>query len=222
MRCRGGRSTTMIAGRTREVANLKRRDRVDFCLWKPSENGQRRGGNSLGIAGRPGWHIEMFGYGRTNCLWKNHLAIQDASVEGAKKPASTVFAFRRRAWTAIPHHEGRMPKAAAPTARRNARYWLHNEMLSVEGSKCPGRFVLFTEGLVGTGRAGRMCRFVMAHAHLSASRWLDGESADEAEKFVRKCAMVLKSGLRVRLPEGAQKREPLNQVLNSWTILKML
>ncbi|MFZ9073325.1 MAG: cysteine--tRNA ligase, partial [Paracoccaceae bacterium] len=111
-----GRSVEdMIAGARVEVAPYKR-DPMDFVLWKPSED-ETPGWESPWGRGRPGWHIEC------SAMAKDLLG-ESFDIHGGGNDLL------------FPHHENEIAQShcAHPEAHF-ARYWLHNEMLQVEGKK---------------------------------------------------------------------------------------
>ncbi|MFN3955046.1 MAG: cysteine--tRNA ligase [Pararhodobacter sp.] len=143
-----GRSVDdMIAGARVEVAPYKD-DPMDFVLWKPSDAGLP-GWDSPWGRGRPGWHIE--------CSAMAHdLLGPSFDIHGGGLDLQ------------FPHHENEIAQSccAYPDAGF-ARYWLHNEMLLVEGrkmSKSLGNFFTVRD-LLDQGWPGEVIRFVMLSTH---------------------------------------------------------
>ena len=164
-----GRSTEdMIAGARVEVAPYKR-DPMDFVLWKPSED-ETPGWESPWGRGRPGWHIEC------SAMAKDLLG---ASFDIHGGGNDLLF----------PHHENEIAQShcAHPEAHF-ARYWLHNEMLQVEGkkmSKSLGNFFTVRD-LLDQGYAGEVIRFVFLSTHYGKPMdWTDTKARD-AENTLRK------------------------------------
>ena len=143
-----GRSVDdMIAGARVEVAPYKRNP-MDFVLWKPAQ-GDEPGWDSPWGRGRPGWHIE--------CSAMAHdLLGATFDIHGGGNDLQ------------FPHHENEIAqsKCAHPEGGF-ARYWLHNEMLQVEGrkmSKSLGNFFTVRD-LLDQGVPGEVIRFVMLGTH---------------------------------------------------------
>ncbi len=143
-----GRSVDdMIAGARVEVAPFKR-DPMDFVLWKPSD-ASLPGWESPWGRGRPGWHIE--------CSAMSHeLLGASFDIHGGGLDLQ------------FPHHENEIAQSccAFPDAGF-ARYWLHNEMVQVEGkkmSKSLGNFFTVRD-LLDQGWPGEVIRFVMLSTH---------------------------------------------------------
>ena len=164
-----GRSVDdMIAGARVEVAPYKR-DPMDFVLWKPSSKDQP-GWDSPWGWGRPGWHIE--------CSAMSHDLL-GASFDIHGGGNDLLF----------PHHENELAQSrCAHPDHGFANYWLHNEMLQVDGkkmSKSLGNFFTVRD-LLDQGYAGEVIRFVFLSTHYGKPMdWTDVK-AREAEKTLRK------------------------------------
>jgi len=164
-----GRSVDdMIAGARVEVAPYKR-DPMDFVLWKPS-NADQPGWDSPWGVGRPGWHIE--------CSAMSHDLL-GASFDIHGGGNDLLF----------PHHENELAQSrCAHPDHGFANYWLHNEMLQVDGkkmSKSLGKFFTVRD-LLDQGYAGEVIRFVFLSTHYGKPMdWTDAK-AREVEKTLRK------------------------------------
>ncbi len=164
-----GRSVDdMIAGARVEVAPYKRNP-MDFVLWKPSGD-EEPGWNSPWGRGRPGWHIE--------CSAMSHELLGDSfDIHGGGNDLQ------------FPHHENEIAqsKCAHPEADF-ARYWLHNEMLQVEGrkmSKSLGNFFTVHD-LLEQGVPGEVIRFVFLGTHYRKPMDWTERKREEAEATLRK------------------------------------
>ena len=105
----------MLAGARIEVAPYKR-DAGDFVLWKPSSD-DLPGWESPWGRGRPGWHIEC------SAMSEAHLGDSiDIHAGGVDLQ--------------FPHHENEIAQSTcAHGGRVFARYWMHNGMLTMDGTK---------------------------------------------------------------------------------------
>ena len=164
-----GRSVDdMIAGARVEIAPYKR-DPMDFVLWKPS-NPDIPGWQSPWGRGRPGWHIE--------CSAMSYELLGDTfDIHGGGNDLM------------FPHHENELAQSCCANPEGGfARYWLHNEMLQVEGkkmSKSLGNFFTVRD-LLDKGYAGEVIRFVFLSTHYGKPMdWTD-DKAQSAEKTLRK------------------------------------
>ncbi|GHE85774.1 cysteine--tRNA ligase [Aliiroseovarius zhejiangensis] len=159
-----GRSVDdMIAGARVEVAPYKKNP-MDFVLWKPSTD-DLPGWDSPWGRGRPGWHIE--------CSAMSHeLLGATFDIHGGGNDLQ------------FPHHENEIAqsKCAHPDAGF-ANYWLHNEMLQVEGkkmSKSLGNFFTVHD-LLEQGVPGEVIRFVFLGTHYRKPMDWTEEKAVDAE-----------------------------------------
>ncbi len=164
-----GRSVEdMIAGARVEVAPFKRNP-MDFVLWKPSD-AETPGWDSPWGRGRPGWHIECSAMARE--LLGDTFDIHGGGID-----------------LQFPHHENEIAQSACAHPEGGfARYWLHNEMLQVEGkkmSKSLGNFFTVRD-LLEQGVPGEVIRFVMLGTHYRKPMdWTEKKRA-EAEAVLRK------------------------------------
>ncbi|KAJ56656.1 cysteinyl-tRNA synthetase [Actibacterium mucosum KCTC 23349] len=143
-----GRSVDdMIAGARVEVAPYKE-DPMDFVLWKPSAD-DLPGWDSPWGRGRPGWHIECSAMA---------FDLLGASFDIHGGGNDLMF----------PHHENEMAQSCCANPEGGfANYWVHNEMLQVEGkkmSKSLGNFFTVRD-LLKEGVPGEVIRFVMLSTH---------------------------------------------------------
>ncbi|WP_372800196.1 cysteine--tRNA ligase [Paracoccus seriniphilus] len=164
-----GRSVDdMIAGARVEVAPFKR-DPMDFVLWKPSAPDQP-GWDSPWGRGRPGWHIECSAM--SAALLGPSFDIHGGGID-----------------LQFPHHENEVAQSccAHPDADF-ARFWLHNEMLQVEGkkmSKSLGNFFTVRD-LLDKGVPGEVIRLVMLSTHYRKPMDWTEAKASEAEAVLRR------------------------------------
>ncbi|WP_019955182.1 cysteine--tRNA ligase [Yoonia vestfoldensis] len=163
----------MIAGARVEVAPYKRNP-MDFVLWKPSGDGVPGWDSPWGY-GRPGWHIE--------CSAMAHdLLGESFDIHGGGNDLQ------------FPHHENEIAQSACAHPQGDfARYWIHNEMLQVEGkkmSKSLGNFFTIRD-LLDQGIPGEVIRLVMLGTHYSKTMdWTEGRRA-EADMTLRRWYGIL-------------------------------
>ena len=162
-----GRSVDdMIAGARVEVAPYKE-DPMDFVLWKPSTD-DLPGWDSPWGRGRPGWHIEC-----------SAMAFELLGAEFDIHGGGNDLTF--------PHHENEIAQSRC-MGHGFARYWLHNEMLQVEGkkmSKSLGNFFTVRD-LLDQGVPGEVIRFVMLSTHYRKPMDWTERKREEAERTLTK------------------------------------
>jgi cysteinyl-tRNA synthetase len=104
----------LLAGARVEIGERKR-DPLDFALWKTAKPGEPSWESPWG-AGRPGWHIEC------SAMSAKYLGAS-FDIHGGGK--DLVF----------PHHENEIAQSEAATGKQFVKYWLHAEFLNVEDKK---------------------------------------------------------------------------------------
>ena len=193
----------MIAGARVEVASYKRNP-MDFVLWKPSEQGLP-GWESPWGRGRPGWHIEC-------SAMAHELLGANFDIHGGGNDLQ------------FPHHENEIAQSCCAYPESEfARYWLHNEMLQVDGkkmSKSLGNFFTVRD-LLDQGYPGEVIRFVFLSTHYSKPMDWNNSKALEAKNILRKWRGLLKNNFEiVPLPEEAIKI--LSDDLNTAGVISLL
>lgn len=167
----------MIAGARVEVAPYKRNP-MDFVLWKPSSDDQPGWPSPWGN-GRPGWHIEC-------SAMSYELLGAEFDIHGGGNDLQ------------FPHHENEIAQSCcAHPEGEFARFWLHNEMLQVEGkkmSKSLGNFFTVRD-LLDQGIPGEVIRFVMLSTHYRKPMDWTAEKADQAKSVLKKWRAVTKDVL---------------------------
>ncbi|WP_428515901.1 cysteine--tRNA ligase [Roseovarius sp.] len=163
-----GRSVDdMVAGARVEVAPYKE-DPMDFVLWKPSDETQP-GWDSPWGRGRPGWHIEC-------SAMAYELLGESFDIHGGGNDLM------------FPHHENEIAQSCCAHPEGTfANFWLHNEMLQVEGkkmSKSLGNFFTVKD-LLDQGIPGEVIRFVFLSTHYRKPMDWTAEKAREAKKTIK-------------------------------------
>ena len=104
----------MQAGARIEV-NEKKRNPMDFALWKSSKAGEPTWDSPWG-PGRPGWHIEC-------------------SVMSMKYLGETIDIHGGGSDLKFPHHTNEIAQSEALTKKPFCKYWLHNGFIQVDKEK---------------------------------------------------------------------------------------
>lgn len=163
-----GRSVDdMIAGARVEVAPYKKNP-MDFVLWKPSTD-DLPGWDSPWGRGRPGWHIEC-------SAMADELLGASFDIHGGGNDLQ------------FPHHENEIAQSCCANPEAGfANFWLHNEMLQVEGkkmSKSLGNFFTVRDLLDGhDGQSkvpGVVIRYVFMSTHYRKPMDWTQKKAEEA------------------------------------------
>ncbi len=112
----------------RVEASEKKKDPLDFALWKRSKAGEPAWESPWG-KGRPGWHTECC------AMIFKHLG-ETIDIHGGGLDLT------------FPHHENELAQAEALTDKPFARYWIHNGLVTVDGqkmSKSLGNYITLKE-----------------------------------------------------------------------------
>lgn len=105
----------MIAGARVEVSKEKKNP-ADFALWKKAEPNHIMQWNSPWGRGYPGWHLEC------SVMSTKYLG-QPFDIHGGGLENQ------------FPHHECEIAQSEAANDAQFVRYWLHNNMVTVDGQK---------------------------------------------------------------------------------------
>ncbi len=94
----------------------KKKDPLDFALWKKSKEGEPAWPSPWG-PGRPGWHIE--------CSTMSMRYLKTETLDIHAGGLDLIF----------PHHENEIAQAEALTGKPFAKYWIHHGLLTIDGRK---------------------------------------------------------------------------------------
>ncbi len=97
-------------------ADEKKQDPLDFSLWKPQKQADEPAWDSPWGKGRPGWHIEC------SAMSLEHLG-ETFDIHGGGLDLCH------------PHHENEIAQSEAYTKKPYVRYWMHNNLLSMNNEK---------------------------------------------------------------------------------------
>lgn len=111
-----GRSGEDAMSGTRVETASDKRDPRDFALWKKAEATHLLQWNSPWGRGYPGWHLEC-------------------SAMSMRYLGDTIDIHGGGLENSFPHHECEIAQSEAATGKPFARFWLHNNMVTVDGRK---------------------------------------------------------------------------------------
>lgn len=154
----------MIAGARVDV-NERKRNPMDFALWKASKQGEPSWDSPWG-PGRPGWHIEC------SAMSQKHLG-DTFDIHGGG--ADLTF----------PHHENEIAQSEAYTGKPFAKYWMHNGFITIDKekmSKSLGNFFTIRE-ILGNFDAEAV-RFFLLSTHYRSPIEFSDEQLREAEASI--------------------------------------
>ena len=125
----------------------RKRDPLDFALWKAHKPGEDTQWDSPWGPGRPGWHIEC------SAMAEELLGLE-FDIHGGG--SDLVF----------PHHENEAAQTRAARGRELAKLWVHNGMIQLTGekmAKSAGNIAPLYEELARHGRDALIMYLVSGH-----------------------------------------------------------
>ncbi len=129
-----GRNTEEMQAGARIEVSPEKRNPVDFALWKKAEPNHIMQWPSPWGLGYPGWHLEC------SAMSTKYLG-QPFDIHGGGMENK------------FPHHECEIAQSEAAHGVPFVRYWVHNNMVTVDGQKMGkslGNFITLKEAFAGT------------------------------------------------------------------------
>ena len=106
----------MIDGSRDLDGQSDKKNGVDFALWKKADPEHIMRWNSVWSEGFPGWHLECSAMSRK--YLGNHFDIHGGGMD-----------------LKFPHHECEIAQSIASFGQEPAKYWMHNNMITINGQK---------------------------------------------------------------------------------------
>ncbi len=141
----------------------KKKDPLDFALWKAQKEGEGLAWDSPWGKGRPGWHIEC-------------------SVMSTKYLGDTIDIHAGGQDLTFPHHENEIAQTEAATGKQFANYWMHNGYITIDNekmSKSKGNF--FTVRDILKDYEGEVMRFFLLSGHYRSPINFSRDLMDQAK-----------------------------------------
>jgi cysteinyl-tRNA synthetase len=158
-----GRSLDELQAGARVEVDARKKDPLDFALWKQAKPGEPAWESPWGM-GRPGWHIEC------SVMSLKYLGPH-FDIHGGG--ADLVF----------PHHENEIAQSEAACGEPFAKYWMHNGFITVNQekmSKSLGNFFLVREILAKF--PADVVRFFLLETHYRSPLDFDDQKLLESKK----------------------------------------
>ncbi len=163
----------MMAGARIDI-NEKKKNPLDFALWKASKEGEPWWESPWG-KGRPGWHIEC------SVMSQRYLG-ETLDIHGGGE--DLIF----------PHHENEIAQSEGATGKPFARYWLHNGFVRVNSekmSKSLGNF--FTIRDILAKYHPEVLRFFLLQSHYRSPVDFSDAALNEARQGMNRFYTTLKT-----------------------------
>jgi len=166
----------MIAN-TRELdGQSEKRNPADFALWKKASPEHIMRWESPWSVGLPGWHLECTAMSRK--YLGERFDIHGGGLD-----------------LLFPHHESEIAQSVCAFGCEPAKYWLHNNMITIGGQKMGkslGNFITLNEFFEGKhpkldkAYSPMTIRFFVLQAHYRSTLDFSNEALSAAEKGMKK------------------------------------
>lgn len=188
-----GRNLEDVLNTTRELDGQdEKRNPADFALWKKAQPEHIMRWPSPWSDGFPGWHCECTAMGRK--YLGTHFDIHGGGMD-------LVF----------PHHECEIAQSVASQGDDMVRYWMHNNMITINGQKMGkslGNFITLNQFFEGSHEkltqaySPMTIRFFILQAHYRSTVDFSNEALQAAEKGLTRLMDAIK-GLEKITPSAS-------------------
>ncbi len=168
-----GRNTEDMLSNTRSLEGQdEKHSPLDFALWKKASPVHLMHWPSEWGEGFPGWHMEC-------------------SAMGTKYLGETFDIHGGGMDLIFPHHECEIAQSVAANGKEHVRYWIHNNMITIDGQKMArslNNFITLKELFAGThpklskAYSPMTIRFFVLQAHYRSTLDFSDDALQAAEK----------------------------------------
>ncbi len=171
----------------------EKKNHFDFALWKKASPEHIMRWNSPWSEGFPGWHIEC------SAMSSKYLGEQ-FDIHGGGMDLL------------FPHHECEIAQSKASNHTHPAKYWMHNNMITINGQKMGkslgnainlNQFFSGDHPLLHRAYSPLTIRFFMLQAHYRSTLDFSNEALDAAEKGLKKLINGLRTVRQILLEKPA-------------------
>ena len=210
-----GRNLDDILTNTRELDGQgDKRHSCDFALWKKASPEHIMRWPSPWSDGFPGWHMEC------SAMSTKYLG-QRFDIHGGGMDLM------------FPHHECEIAQSTAALGHDSAKYWIHNNMITINGQKMGkslGNFITLEELFTGNHKlltqaySPMTIRFFVLQAHYRSTLDFSNEALQAAEKGLDRLMKAVEALDKIKPSEQStvdpaeletRCREALDDDLNS-------
>ena len=172
-----GRNIEELLETTRELdGQSEKRRSMDFALWKKAQPEHIMRWPSPWSDGFPGWHMECSAMG---CKYLG----EEFDIHGGGMDLM------------FPHHECEIAQSTAALGKESVRYWMHNNMITINGQKMGkslGNFITLEELFTGNHKllaqaySPMTIRFFILQAHYRSTVDFSNEALQASEKGLQR------------------------------------
>jgi len=202
-----GRKIDELLENTRSLEGQdEKRFAADFALWKKASPEHIMKWPSPWSSGFPGWHLEC------SAMGMKYLGEQ-FDIHGGGMDLL------------FPHHESEIAQCVAGIGHEPATYWLHNNMITINGQKMGkslGNFITLEELFTGNhtlleqAYSPMTIRFFILQAHYRSTLDFSNHALQSAEKAYQKLADAGKRLSKIIADPNDRKEENIVQpILNA-------
>lgn len=194
-----GRVLDDLLATTRELDGQdEKRNPADFALWKKASPEHIMRWNSPWSIGFPGWHLEC-------TAMSNKYLGETFDIHGGGMDLL------------FPHHESEICQSNIANGHEPAKYWIHNNMITINGQKMGkslGNFITLNEFFDGNhasltqSYSPMTIRFFILQAHYRSTVDFSNEALQAAEKGLKK--LLTAQSILPKLIAGAQSTEDIS------------
>jgi len=189
-----------MLAQTRELDGADdKKSPLDFALWKKAAPEHIMRWKTKWSDGFPGWHLEC------SAMSTKYLGYE-FDIHGGGMDLK------------FPHHECEIAQNTGSYGKGGARYWLHTNMLTVNGQKMskslgnsflPRELITGDHPLLNRGYSPMTIRFFMLQSHYGSTLDFSNEALEGARKGYTKLANALRIIRKLEWPEAIE--ENLNE-----------
>ncbi|HSM46953.1 MAG TPA: cysteine--tRNA ligase [Draconibacterium sp.] len=179
-----GRNLDDIKTNTRELdGQSEKKNSFDFALWKKASPGHIMRWPSKWGEGFPGWHLEC------SAMSTKYLG-EKFDIHGGGMDLT------------FPHHECEIAQSTASLGHETVRYWMHNNMITIDGQKMArslGNFITLQELFTGKHKLLKQAyspmtiRFFILQAHYRSTIDFSNEALQASEKGLERLMNAVKT-----------------------------
>ncbi|MDD2323293.1 MAG: cysteine--tRNA ligase [Bacteroidales bacterium] len=179
-----GRKLEDLVANTRTLeGQQEKHNPADFALWKKANPEHIMRWKSPWSEGFPGWHMEC------SAMGAKYLGLP-FDIHGGGMDLK------------FPHHESEIAQAIAAENTQPVKYWMHNNMVTINGQKMGkslGNFITLNEFFTGKHPALEMAyapmtiRFFILQAHYRSELDFSNEALQASEKGMKRLISALET-----------------------------
>jgi len=181
-----------------------KRSSFDFALWKKAAPEHIMRWPSPWSEGFPGWHLEC-------------------SAMSAKYLGDKFDIHGGGMDLLFPHHECELAQNTAARGQGGVRYWMHNNMITINGQKMGkslGNFITLEELFTGSHKALNQAyspmtiRFFILQAHYRSTLDFGNDALLAAEKGLKRMMQASRDVINLTTTSGAEKQKEIQDIEN--------